>query len=290
VDSRSSFLVPNINWFPIFQGQIERPVHCFQLLDLPLVVTRDSILFFRVSRQVPSVVMSDSKSRQSKDDGYKLEPVSPSEKEQFGFSRCSSTGSLNTLSSSAHNTDDEDSDGAKSSMSYKERRREAHTQAEQKRRDAIKKGYDSLQDLVPMCQQNDSLSGYKLSKATILQKSIDYIQYLLQQKKKQEDELAALRKEVVALQIMKVNYEQIVKAHQNQPGNASLQVSDEVKFQVFQAIMNTLFVSFDAGMSVANFTELSAGVFSWLEEHCKPQTLRNMVISILQQLKSQVGI
>ena len=30
-------------------------------------------------------------------------------------------------------------------MSYKERRREAHTQAEQKRRDAIKKGYDYLQ-------------------------------------------------------------------------------------------------------------------------------------------------
>lgn len=65
-------------------------------------------------------------------------------------------------------------------------------------------------------------------------------QYLLQQKKKQEDELSALRKEVLALQIMKVNYEQIVKAHQNQPGNASLQVSDEVKFQVvkFQAFFH----------------------------------------------------
>lgn len=140
-----------------------------------------------------------------KDDTFKLEPISPSEKEQFAFSRCSSTGSINTLSSSAHNTgkqilkfvkvlfvlyltctwtcfilfyflDDEDTDGGNSSMSYKERRREAHTQAEQKRRDAIKKGYDSLQELVPMCQQNDSLSGYKLSKATILQKSIDYIQ------------------------------------------------------------------------------------------------------------------
>jgi len=226
---------------------------------------------------------------QATDDSYKLEPVSPSEKEHFAFSRCSSTGSLNTLSSSAHNTDDEDSDG-KSSLSYKERRREAHTQAEQKRRDAIKKGYDSLQDLVPMCQQNDSLSGYKLSKATILQKSIDYIQYLLQQKRKQEEELSGLRKEVLALQIMKVNYEQIVKAHQNQPGNAALQISDEVKFQVFQAIMDTLFVSFNAGMSVANFTELSAGVFSWLEEHCKPQILRNVVISILQQLKSQMGV
>lgn len=51
-------------------------------------------------------------------------------------------------------------------MSYKERRREAHTQAEQKRRDAIKRGYDTLQDLVPTCQQNET-SGYKLSKATV---------------------------------------------------------------------------------------------------------------------------
>jgi len=233
-----------------------------------------------------------SKSSEVKDDSFKLEPVSPSEKVHFAFSRCSSTGSINTLSSSANNTDDDedDTDGGSSSMSYKERRREAHTQAEQKRRDAIKKGYDSLQELVPMCQQNDSLSGYKLSKATILQKSIDYTQYLLQQKKKQEDELTALRKEVVALQIMKVNYEQIVKAHQNLPGNAALQVSDEVKFSVFQAIMESLFVSFNCALSTANFTELSACVFSWLEEHCKPQILRDLVIGIIQQLKSQIGL
>lgn len=73
-------------------------------------------------------------------------------------------------------SDDEDSDCNKSTKSYKERRREAHTQAEQKRRDAIKKGYGSLQDLVPTCQQQDPISGYKLSKATVLQRSIDYIQ------------------------------------------------------------------------------------------------------------------
>lgn len=71
--------------------------------------------------------------------------------------------------------EDDDSEEKGSPNNYKERRREAHTQAEQKRRDAIKKGYDSLQDLVPTCQQTDS-SGYKLSKATVLQKSIDYIQ------------------------------------------------------------------------------------------------------------------
>ena len=66
-------------------------------------------------------------------------------------------------------TDDEDSD-QKSTVSYKERRREAHTMAEQKRRDAIKKGYEELQSLVPTCAQQDSVSSYKLSKATILQR------------------------------------------------------------------------------------------------------------------------
>lgn len=63
--------------------------------------------------------------------------------------------------------DDDSGDNMKTtSLSYKERRREAHTQAEQKRRDAIKRGYDTLQDLVPTCQQNET-SGYKLSKATV---------------------------------------------------------------------------------------------------------------------------
>lgn len=52
--------------------------------------------------------------------------------------------------------DDDDMESRHSSMSYKERRREAHTQAEQKRRDAIKKGYDTLQELVPTCQQTDA--------------------------------------------------------------------------------------------------------------------------------------
>lgn len=74
--------------------------------------------------------------------------------------------------------EDDDSEDKGSPNNSKERRREAHTQAEQKRRDAIKKGYDCLQDLVPTCHQTDS-SGYKLSKATVLQKSIDYIQVCL---------------------------------------------------------------------------------------------------------------
>ena len=37
---------------------------------------------------------------------------------------------------------------------------------------------------------------HKVSKATVLQKSIEHIQLVQQQKKRQEDELALLRKEV----------------------------------------------------------------------------------------------
>jgi len=207
-----------------------------------------------------------------------------------GLGRAGSSGNLyrsgsnNSLTNAAAGlppSDDEDSD-SKNSISYKERRREAHTAAEQKRRDAIKKGYDSLQGLVPSCQQNDS-SGHKVSKAIVLQKSIDYIQYLSTQKKKQESDLNTLRKEVVALQIMRANYEQLVKAHQQNCQAPADLVSDEVKFHVFQVFMDSLFQSFNQQVSMNNFAELSGCVFSWLEEQCKPQELQDLMYSILQQ-------
>lgn len=67
------------------------------------------------------------------------------------------------------------------------------------------------------------------------------------------------------------NYEQIVKAHQDNPNEGKNQISDELKFSVFQGIMDSLFQSFNASVSVTSFQELSACVFSWIEEHCKPQ-------------------
>ena len=67
------------------------------------------------------------------------------------------------------------------------------------------------------------------------------------------------------------NYEHIVKTHQNAPQQGQNQVPDEVKFQVFQHVMDMLFQSFNASISVATFAELSGCVFNWLEEHCKPQ-------------------
>ncbi|XP_010165392.1 max-like protein X, partial [Antrostomus carolinensis] len=173
-------------------------------------------------------------------------------------------------------------------------------QAEQKRRDAIKKGYDDLQAIVPTCEQQDfSIGSQKLSKAIVLQKTIDYIQFLHKEKKKQEEEVSTLRKDVMALKIMKVNYEQIVKAHQDNPNEGKDQVSDELKFNVFQGIMDSLFQSFNASISVTSFQELSACLSHsscWTGTGCSsadpvsslPQTLRDIVIGVLHQMKSQL--
>lgn len=203
-------------------------------------------------------------------------------------------------------TDEEDSDTPKSGPSYKERRREAHTQAEQKRRDAIKKGYEELQVLVPTCNTQDSVSSYKLSKAAILQRSIEYIQTLQQKQMKREKELKVRRKEVLGLKIMKDNYDEMVRQQQQQQqqqadrqaasqaannfgsgSSSQQQISDEMKFEVFKAVCESLFQSFDSSVSVTDFTELSGCTIAWLEEHCKPQNLRQIVVNILEQLKSQ---
>ncbi|KFB41913.1 AGAP000682-PA-like protein [Anopheles sinensis] len=224
----------------------------------------------------------------------KMEPSSPPEKDRSMHSRCSSAGSIHTPTSSAHNTgmytiapialeDEEDSgDNKSSTMSYKERRREAHTQAEQKRRDAIKKGYDSLQELVPTCQQTDA-SGYKLSKASVLQKSIDYIGYLLQNKKKLEEERASLQKEVMALRIIQKNYENMLQHQQTSPGRTEARLSDDIKFQVFKAIMDEMFLTFEQ-LPMNDFAELTSGVIPWLEEHCKPHLLREVVNRMLTNI------
>ncbi len=52
--------------------------------------------------------------------------------------------------------------------------------------------------------------------------------------------------QVIALQIMRGNYEQLVKVHQSQPlDKEKTFVPSEVKFQAFQLLMDKLFESFN---------------------------------------------
>lgn len=56
--------------------------------------------------------------------------------------------------------------------------------------------------------------------------------YLHLQKRKQDDEYAAIQKEVTALQIIQSSYENMLQHQQQSPGRQETRVSDEMKFQV----------------------------------------------------------
>jgi len=186
-----------------------------------------------------------------------------------------------TASSNA--SEEDDSDGARPNNCLKDRRREAHTQAEQKRRDSIKKGYDTLQELIPT--MGAAGQDAKLSKATVLQKSIDYMQYLQSAKREQEEELAALQKEAQALEILRMNYEAVVAEHRRrQPGGQSRHVSEQLKFEVFKAFLDSLYQTFAPSVSTTDFPEMSGSAITWLENHCKPQILRDVMAGVMQQV------
>ena len=51
--------------------------------------------------------------------------------------------------------------------------------------------------------------------------------------------------------------------------------------------MDTLFDSFNDRVSMREFSELSAGVFSWVEEQCKPQLLQEAMHSILETVRDK---
>nr|CAB3263870.1 TF4 [Phallusia mammillata] len=192
-----------------------------------------------------------------------------------------------SAASSVPNTDEEDDENVDKLQAYKERRREAHTQAEKKRRDAIRKGYEDLQALVPNCSSPSDMGAQKLSKAVVLQRSLSYIEFLQQQQKKQADELSKLRKEKMALTILKENYERILREQQSSHNLAGGVVSEEVKFHIFKELMEKMFQSFNATVSTNDFQELSHGVINWIEEQCKPQSLRTALNEVLLPMRNQ---
>ena len=132
-----------------------------------------------------------------------------------------------------------------------------------------------------MTAQNDGVSSQKLSKAVVLQRTLSYVEYLQQQKKKQAEEVNKLRKEKVALTIMKTGYEQIVK-QQSAHNSMNEKISEDVKFRVFQELMEKLFRSFSSTVSPEDFEKLSLGAINWIEEECKPQTLRYAANEVLR--------
>ncbi|CAF4002679.1 unnamed protein product, partial [Rotaria sp. Silwood2] len=153
------------------------------------------------------------------------------------------------------------------------RRRAAHIAAEQKRRDSIRKGFDSLQSLVPNSHLLDPVSSQKVSKAAILKRSMDYLAQLNKEKQQLNNQLETKKKEIFCLRTVQKAYEDILEANTNSKKYANISINDEQKFKLFQNIADTIFTSFDQAMQAGqgiSFSQFTSTILHWIEDSCKP--------------------
>ncbi|VDO00114.1 unnamed protein product [Rodentolepis nana] len=178
-----------------------------------------------------------------------------------------------------------------STVDVRARRRKLHTEAEQRRRDAIKRGFDSLLELIPSTKAGAANSRFRMSKATILNRCNYLISHYLvaismilkgskiQNQKRMEIEM--LKNKVQALKILKSSYERMSSASNYTTENEDTAITEQYKLQLFQMFMESLFQSFDATVTESTFSVLSDQIVNWLENTCKPELLHRIMEHLL---------
>ncbi|XP_044142994.1 carbohydrate-responsive element-binding protein [Bufo gargarizans] len=181
-----------------------------------------------------------------------------------------------------------------------ESRRITHISAEQKRRCNIKLGFDTLQNLVTNLHgQHNS----KFSKATILQKTADYIYKLQQERAQLQEESQRLRCQVQELSdtisvcqqqlpdsgvpLTHQRFQHMRQMFQNYVQSRTLQ---NWKFWLFTILFRPLFESFNRMVSTASMADLRETSLEWLDQHCSLPALRPAVLSSLCQLSTSTSI
>ncbi|XP_069470895.1 carbohydrate-responsive element-binding protein [Ambystoma mexicanum] len=181
-----------------------------------------------------------------------------------------------------------------------ENRRITHISAEQKRRFNIKLGFDTLHNLVTTLHSHPSV---KVSKATTLQKTADYICKLQQERAYVQEEVQQLREDIEKLNmtinrcqqqlpdtgvpITRQRFDHMREMFDEYVQSRTLQ---NWKFWVFSIIIRPLFESFNGMVSTASIEDLSRTSMSWLDQYCSLPALRPTVLSSLRQLSTSTSI
>uniref|UniRef100_A0A7M4EFY4 MLX interacting protein like n=1 Tax=Crocodylus porosus TaxID=8502 RepID=A0A7M4EFY4_CROPO len=165
-----------------------------------------------------------------------------------------------------------------------ESRRITHISAEQKRRFNIKLGFDTLHSLVSTLSAQPSI---KVSKATTLQKTAEYICKLQQERAALQDEAQRLREQIEELNaainlcqqqlpatgvpITRQRFDQMRSMFDEYVRSSTLQ---NWKFWIFSIIIRPLFESFNGMVSTASMDSLTHTSLAWLDQYCSLPTLR----------------
>ncbi|KAM9441048.1 carbohydrate-responsive element-binding protein isoform 2-T2 [Clarias gariepinus] len=179
-------------------------------------------------------------------------------------------------------------------------RRITHISAEQKRRFNIKLGFDTLHSLVTTLSSQPSI---KISKATTLQKTAEYISKMQQERSQLHEEAQRLRDEILALNsainvcqqqlpatgvpITRQRFDHMRERFREYVRAQTLQ---NWKFWIFSVIMEPLFESYNVMVSTASLEEMCRTTLSWLDQHCSLPALRPTVLSSLRLLSTTTSI
>jgi MAX-like protein X len=183
---------------------------------------------------------------------------------------------------------------------YKETKRQSHITAEQRRRGTIKQGFDQLQTIVV---DPSSYPSGKVSKATVLEKTVEFIERAHHERDQREKQVQALRREQEELNAA------ITKCQENLPASGvpvtrqrfvenrrrfqeyiQRRTLQNYKFWIYSLILKQLFESYNSTVSTGNHDELCRTVLAWFEQNCSLHALRPVVMNSLKELSSKTSI
>ncbi|KAJ7997357.1 hypothetical protein DPEC_G00228140 [Dallia pectoralis] len=181
-----------------------------------------------------------------------------------------------------------------------ETRRITHISAEQKRRFNIKLGFDTLHSLVTTLSSQPSV---KISKATTLHKTAEYISKMQQERAHLHEEAQRLRDEILHLNTainvcqqqlpatgVPITRQRFDHMRENFREHVRTQTLQNWKFWIFSMIIEPLFESYNSMVSTASVEELCRTTLSWLDQHCSLPALRPTVLSSLRLLSTSTSI
>ncbi|XP_072809815.1 MLX-interacting protein isoform X1 [Vicugna pacos] len=184
----------------------------------------------------------------------------------------------------------------KNVAALKQNRQMKHISAEQKRRFNIKMGFDTLNSLI---SNNTKLTSHAIT----LQKTVEYITKLQQERSQMQEEARRLREEIEELNATIISCQQLLPATgvpvtRRQCDHMRDMFEEYVKsrtlqnwkFWIFSVIIKPLFESFKGVVSTSSLEELHRTALSWLDEHCSLPILRPTVLSSLRHLSTTTSV
>ncbi|CAI7995958.1 Carbohydrate-responsive element-binding protein, partial [Geodia barretti] len=183
---------------------------------------------------------------------------------------------------------------------FKEIKRQSHITAEQRRRGTIKQGFDQLQTIVV---DPSSYPSGKVSKATVLEKTVEFIERAHHDRDQREKQVQALRREQEELNaaiaecqenlpasgvpVTRQRFEENRRRFQEYIQRRTLQ---NYKFWIYSLILKQLFESYNSTVSTGNHDELCRTVLAWFEQNCSLHALRPVVMNSLKELSTKTSI